>query len=283
MSHSNTKPAFIAPPNACDSHFHVFGPAGQYGYGTELRYEPPHAPLEDYLELARCLGLTRFVFVQPSAYGRDNRCMLDAMKQMTLPCRGIVDIDEDEPDNVLGNLDALGVRGVRINVRPIMPAQPGFGDTLAPRIRRLAARCSELGWHLDFLLPDWLTVELLPVLRSLRLPFSIAHLGMQKAKNGADAADFQHVLDLARNNDCYLKITGIYRISTAPGFADVGAMVQAALDAVPDRLIWGSDYPHLSFDENSSVDLFNLLGEWVPDAAMRQKILADNPARLYGF
>ncbi|MBB5214647.1 amidohydrolase family protein [Parapusillimonas granuli] len=283
MHDSDGKPAFTAPPKACDSHFHVFGPAGQYGYGTELRYDPPHAPLEDYLELARRLGLTRFVFVQPSAYGRDNRCMLDAMKQMALPCRGIVDVDENESDATLGALDATGVCGVRINVRPIMPAQPGFGATLAPRIERLAARCAELGWHLDFLLPDWLTIELLPVLRALRLPYSIAHLGMQKARDGADAAGFRQVLDLARNGNCYLKITGIYRISTAPGFSDVAPMVHAALDAAPDRLIWGSDYPHLSFGENSSVELFNLLGAWVPDPAMRQRILSDNPARLYRF
>src|SRR5690606_21041322 len=168
MHHSEHSPGFVAPAHACDSHFHVFGRADQYGYDTDLRYDPPYTPLEDYLELARCLGLTRFVFVQPSAYGRDNRCMLDAMKQMTLPCRGIVDIDENESDAPLDRLDEMGVCGVRVNVRHIMPSQPGFSGTLVPRIERLAARCSELGWHLDFLLPDWLTVELLPVLRELR-------------------------------------------------------------------------------------------------------------------
>ncbi|VCU71935.1 4-sulfomuconolactone hydrolase [Pigmentiphaga humi] len=285
MLHDDEKPAFHAPAGACDSHFHVFGPPGSYGYGADLRYEPPHAPLEDYLALAGRLGIERFVFVQPSAYGRDNACMLDAMARTQAPRRGIVDVDEHAPDAELARMDALGVRGVRINVRPVMPPQPGFGDTLVPRIQRLAARCAEIGWHLDFLLPGWLTVELMPVLRGLQLPFTLAHLGMQQAALGTDAPGFRQVLELVRGGDrhCRLKVTGIYRISTAPDFDDVGPMVRAALEAAPDRVIWGSDYPHLSFGDNSSVALFNLLGKWVPDPVLRKRILVDTPAELYGF
>jgi predicted TIM-barrel fold metal-dependent hydrolase len=283
--HSNEVPAFTSPAGACDTHFHVFGPADRYPYGTDLRYAPPQAPLEDYLQLAGQLGIERFVFVQPSAYGRDNACMLEAMRTVGGACRGIVDIDEDIADAEMERMNALGVRGVRINVRPIKPADPGFGKKLMPRIDRLAARCAEIGWQLDFLMPGWLTTEMMPVLRQLRLPFTVAHLGMNLAKDGVDAPGFQQLLDLLRHGEghCRVKLTGIYRISTAPGFADVGPMVQAVVDAAPDRVIWGSDYPHLSFDENSSVDLFNLLGKWVPDARARQRILADNPADLFGF
>ena len=148
------KVAFTAPANACDAHFHVFGSAEQYPYGSDnLRYAPPVAPLSEYLRLAAHLGLTRYVFVQPSAYGRDNRCMLDAMQQVGVAhCRGIVDIDENAPDALLAEMDATGVRGVRINYSPIHPFEAGLAQKMTPRIERLAARCAELGWHLDFLL-----------------------------------------------------------------------------------------------------------------------------------
>jgi len=284
--HDEAAPAFQAPPLACDSHFHVFGPAGKYPYGADLRYEPPQAPLQDYLALARRLGMERFVFVQPSAYGRDNRCMLDAMREVgPAACRGIVDLDESAPDAEVAAMHALGVRGVRINVSPVKTPQAGFGDTLLPRIQRWAARCAELGWQLDFLLPGWLTAELMPVLRRLEVPFTLAHMGMNLARDGVEATGFGMLLDLLRNGDghCHVKFTGIYRISKAAGFADVAPMARALVHAAPDRIIWGSDYPHLSFAENSSVALFNLLGDWVPDAAVRKKILADTPARLYGF
>ena len=160
-SHANEgTPAFIAPPLACDTHFHVFGAAGQYPYGGGLRYQPPHAPLEDYLALAQHLGVERFVFVQPSAYARDNRCMLDAMRTLTAQrgaacCRGIVDIDEDIPDAELRTLHAAGVRGVRINVSPVHAPTRGLADSMIPRIRKFEERFVALGlapcWQLDFL------------------------------------------------------------------------------------------------------------------------------------
>jgi 2-pyrone-4,6-dicarboxylate lactonase len=114
-------PAFTAPALSCDSHFHVFGPAERYPYAGDLRYVPPLAPLADYRALARRLGLVRMVFVQPSAYGRDNRCMLDAMAEAGAACRGIVDIDETVPERELDALDAQGVRGIRINVSSVKP------------------------------------------------------------------------------------------------------------------------------------------------------------------
>src|SRR5690606_5816999 len=142
-------------------------------------------------------------------------------------CRGIVDVDEDTPDAELERLHAIGVRGVRINVRPIMPFESGFSDTLLPRISRLATRCAEIGWQLDFLLPGWLTSELMPVLRKLELPFTLAHLGMNLARDGVSAPGFQQLLDILRhgNGHCRVKLTGIYRISSAPGFQDVAPMV----------------------------------------------------------
>ena len=284
-SHIDGEPAFRAPALACDSHFHVFGLPGRYAYGKDIRYTPPHAPLEDYLKLARHLRCERFVFVQPSAYGRNNDCMLDAMREVGIrKCRGIVDIDQDAPDAELERLNKIGVRGVRINENPIKPFEPGYSKTMLSRIGRLDARCAELGWMLDFLTPGWLTLELLPVMEKLKSRFTVAHMGMFLAKDGPRQAGFRQFLDFLRGNGLgWVKFTGTYRMSVTPGFIDAAPMARALIEAVPDRIIWGSDYPHLSFaDKVGSVELFNLLGQWAGET-MRKKILVENPQRLFGF
>ncbi len=284
--HEHTRPEFNAPPLSCDCHFHVFGPPERYRYASDRRYSPPLTPLEDYLKLSRVLGVERFVFVQPSAYGRDNACMLDAMQEVGKACRGIVDVDENVSDSELDRLNRAGACGVRINVSPVKPPEAGFAAKLLPRIKRLDARLAELRWQLDFLAPGWLTSELMPTFKTLKVNFTLAHVGMFLAREGTAQPGFQQLLDLLRHGPgrCWVKLTGVYRISTAPGFADAGPMVRALIEAAPDRLIWGSDYPHLSFgDKVSSVELFNLLGRWAPDEKTRRRILVDNPRQLFQF
>lgn len=275
----------ITLPHACDTHFHVFGPADRYPYGSDLRYRPPTLGLDDYLEEARAMGVTRYVLVQPSAYGQDNRCMLDAMRVLgTDTCRGIVDLADDTPDSVLAEMDALGVRGVRINVSPVAPEQPGLAARLQPRIRLWTERCQALGWHLDFLLPGWLTLELMPVLRALPIPYTMAHLGMNLAKDGPDSVGFQALLQLLRDvKHAHVKLTGLYRISTLPGFTDVRPMAERLAETAPGQLIWGSDYPHLSFGDNHSTDLLRHVLDWIPDAGHQRSLLVDTPARLFGW
>jgi predicted TIM-barrel fold metal-dependent hydrolase len=228
-SEENLVPAFCAPPLACDAHFHVFGPLEKYpARDPKLRYKMPLAPLADFLALARKLGFERFVFVQPSAYMRDNGCMLEAMQEMGPRCRGIV----------------------------------------------------------DFLLPGRLTTEMMPVWAKLKVDYTLAHMGMYLAKDGPKQPGFLKLLDLLRNGSgrCWIKFTGTYRMSQAPGFSDVAPMARALIETAPDRIIWGSDYPHLSFaDKVGSIELYNLLGQWAPDEATRKKIFTDNPAKLFGF
>ena len=270
----------------CDSHFHVFGDRARYPVIKELRYEPPVAPLEDYLAHAKELGIERYVFVQPSAYGRDNRCMLDAMREVGPErCRGIVDIDEEVADSELEQMHALGVRGVRINVNPVKQAEPGFSKTILARIKKLDARCAELGWMLDFLTPGWLTRELIPTMKKLASPFSVAHLGMFPAKDGVKQPGFREFLDFhARHPSCWVKLTGVYRFSSDPQFKDSIPLARALIAAAPRRAIWGSDYPHLSFaDKVTTERLFKLLGEWAPDEAARRRILTENPEKCFGF
>ena len=265
----------------CDAHFHVFGPEERYPYGADLRYKPPFAPLSDYLALAARLGVDRYVFVQPSAYARDNTCMLDAMREVgAARCRGIVDIDENISDAELERMHAIGVRGVRINVNPIKPAEPGFSRTMLPRIQALDKRCARHGWMLDFLTPGWLTRELMPTLERLECRYTLAHMGMFLAKEPVPA-DF--VEFVRTNTKCFVKLTGVYRISTAPEFADAAPLARALIAAAPERVIWGSDYPHLSFPHVHSEELFALLKTWAPEAAAQRRILGDNPKRLFGF
>ncbi|MEJ0077711.1 MAG: amidohydrolase family protein [Alphaproteobacteria bacterium] len=290
MDHANEgAPAFRAPPGSCDAHFHVFGPAERYpvgGVNETLRYAPPLAPLADYLALAKHIGLSRFVFVQPSAYGRDNSCMLDAMREVgTTRCRGIVDVNENAPDALLAEMHLRGVRGVRINVSPVKPPEPGFAQTMRPRIERLDARCAELGWHLDFLSPGWLTEELMPLFATMKCAYSLAHMGMFRAEAGPAQPGFRKLIDILRHGDgrAWVKLTGTYRMATPPTYADAVPMARALIEAAPRRLIWGSDYPHLSFaDKVGSVQLFNLLADWA-DETERSKILVDNPVELFRF
>lgn len=283
------EPAFAAPKGACDAHFHVFGREQQYPYdASDLRYKPPHEPLEAYLKLATRLGFERFVFVQPSAYGLDNSCMLDAMAA-TAPAkrRGIVHLDEQRPDDkLLAKWNDLGVRGVRINLSPVRKPEAGLSDAMRPKITRTAAICKELGWHLDFLMPGWLISELTATLRELPTEFSVAHMGLFPAKDGANQKGFQDFLSLAGDGSkrCWVKLTGIYRFSQDAAFADVKPFAEALMATVPDQLLWGSDFPHLSFhDKVGTIQLYNMLAAWAPDAAVRQRILVDNPARLFGF
>jgi predicted TIM-barrel fold metal-dependent hydrolase len=214
--------------------------------------------------------------------------MLDAMAEVEPQLRrGIIHLDETKPnDAALAKWHAQGVRGVRINVSPVRKPEAGFSDHLRPKIVRTAAICRELGWHLDFLMPGWLIGELMGTLSALPVEFSVAHMGLYPAKDGPRQPGFQEFLRLADDGSkrCWIKLTGIYRFSQDPTFADVKPIAEALIARVPDQLIWGSDFPHLSFhDKVGTIQLYNLLGEWAPDAAMRKRILVDNPARLFGF
>lgn len=283
------RPAFAAPKGACDAHFHVFGPVDKYPHVTDdLRYRPPYEPFEKYLKLARRIGFERFVFVQPSAYGLDNSCLLDAMAAMDPKLRrGVVHLDENNTkDAKLARWNALGVRGVRINISPIRKPEAGLAEALRPKIVRTAEICRSLGWHVDFLLPGWLIGELMGPLRTLPVEFTVAHMGLYPAKDGAKQRGFQEFLTLVNDGSkrCWVKLTGIYRFSVDPTFADVKPFAEALIATAPDRLIWGSDFPHLSFhDKVGTIQLYNLLGQWAPDAGLRKRILVDNPARLFDF
>ena len=161
-----------------------------------------------------------------------------------------------------------------------MPFTPGFSKTVTKRIQTLDGKCDELRWMLDFLTPGWLTRELIPAMRRLKSPFSIAHMGMFRAGD----AGFEDFVSFLKDANGWPKLTGLYRISTAPGYADLAANMRAVVEAAPERALWGSDYPHLSFADKASTGvLFQKFTGWIADENQRQKILVDNPARCFGF
>ena len=189
-------------------------------------------------------------------------------------------------DEEIADLTALGVRGVRVNFSPVRKPEGGLSVAVGPRLELLAKRLKPFGWHLDLLMPGWLIAELMPTLSKLDIDYSVAHMGLYPAKDGAKQPGFQQFLGLIGDGSkrVYPKLTGIYRFSTDPTFEDVKPFAAALFERVPDQLIWGSDFPHLSFhDKVGTIMLYNTLGEWAPDAASLRRVLTDNPARLFGF
>ncbi len=285
------EPDFKGPPLSCDCHLHVFGDEQRYPLDAARRNSPPTDPLDkylaDYLALAGKLGIQRMVFVQPSTYGKDNSCLVDAMKVIGANSRAIVDIDENAPDAELARLSSAGVCGVRINAGPPnRPQESGLVDKLMPRIERLAARCTEINWQLDFLGPSWFYGEMMGTLKKLKCDFTIAHYGMYQVSKGLKQPGFQQMLDFLRHGDghCYVKLTAPYRLASEPYFYDAALIGKALIEAAPDRIIWGSDYPYLSNAHRvNSIELFNVLGRCAPDPDTRKKILVDNPQRLFRF
>ncbi|MEX2376126.1 MAG: amidohydrolase family protein [Dehalococcoidia bacterium] len=279
-------PAFVPPARACDAHLHAFGSRSEYPLIANLRDEPPIATVEQCMELGASLGLERIVFVQPSGYGTDNRCQLDAAAAMGLDrARVVVALEDDVSEAELEPLSDRGVCGIRINVSPVEPYRPELIPDVAEQVRLMESHCRRLGWHLDFLFPDWLTSAFMPEFRKLQVPYTIAHLGMNRADAGVEAQGFQDLLELMSSGDrnCWVKFTASYRISQDAGYQDVVPMAQAAVQSASDRVLWGTDYPHLGFVGEDSVVHFNLLKDAAPDEADRTRILVTNPEELYGF
>jgi len=261
---------------------HVFGPADRYPPSGEARYTLPLATGRDYTATALALGLRRAVLVQPSFYEEDNRCLLDALRQPAGDWRGIVMAPLETPLSILRSWHELGVRGLRLDLfkaRASGLPESAIHDLLA-RAGRLAQR---LEWSVDLYVPGSLCHDALPVIATMPCPVSIAHMGYvtrDDAEDGVHEEPF--VARLAASGNIWVKLTGPYRLEQADtGHAD--RMAAALIDAMPDRLLWGTDWPHVMAPPQDSGALLNRLATWCPTAAVSRRILVDNPCRLYGF
>ncbi len=271
--------AFTMPAGACDTHAHVISASAAFPMAPSRSYTPPPAPGEKYLAMLDAVGFARGVMIQISVYGTDNGYLLEVLKRNPDRLRGIAVVTPDVTDQELEAMHAAGVRGLRINV-----LFPGAGLSF-DAMEVLARRIAPLGWHMQFLVDGRELPGLLPRMRKLPCPGVIDHMGHMPAALGFQHPGFQAERELLVNHGWWTKLSGAYRISDDfPDFADVVPIAQALIEAAPDRVVYGSDWPHVAISRMPDTGrLRNLLRVWAPDPAARDRILVDNPARLYGF
>lgn len=265
----------MLPAGTCDTHFHVFGPQARYPMDPRRGYTPHECSLDDYRRVMAAIGIARGVIVQPSVYGTDNSATLDALREGGPEFRAIVVPAANVGDDELERMHGLGVRGVRLNL--VNPQVVGVEDTLAI-VRRMASR----GWHLQVQLelgrdPD----SLRAICAKAQVPVVVDHMG----KVPPSTRDHP-LMDMLAAGACWVKLSAPYRVSAeAAPHADLTGLVRAMADANPDRLLWGSDWPHTELHHGTpaAASLAALVHAWFPDEAMRQRVCVANPARLYGF
>ena len=272
-------PRLKAPPGATDTHMHVF--EARFPLAPTATSKPPEAPVRDYLKLCERLGIERYVVVQPSGYGTDNSCTLEAIAAMGERARGIAVVDESATDAELQRLDKAGIRGLRFHMLPggVIP-----WESLPP----LAERIAPLGWHAQVQLDGRLLPEREAMLASLSCTLVIDHVGKFLEPVPTDHPAFKSLLRLVDAGRTYVKLSAPYEVSKVgpPFFGDVGALAKTLVEAAPRRMLWASNWPHLGSPRERYRDealLLDLLLDWTADATVRRQILVDNPAQLYGY
>ncbi|MGZ8228614.1 MAG: amidohydrolase family protein [Burkholderiales bacterium] len=273
------KPGLELPRGTCDCHAHLFGPQSRYRYAQGRRYTPPDATLDDYTRMLQAIGVERAVLVQASVYLTDNAALLDALAANRFPLRGVVAIDDRVEDRELERMHALGVRGIRINLRN----DNGATAEMAPQLARRIAR---FGWHIQFHVSGRDFIPARPLFESLPVDVVLDHMVQVPVAEGLDGATFESMLDLLDKGRCWVKLSAPMRLSNEEyPYADVIPFVQKFVQARPDRMVWATDWPHTTLTKKmpNDGDLVDLLTRWIPDAGTRRKVLVDNPAQLYGF
>jgi predicted TIM-barrel fold metal-dependent hydrolase len=273
------KPKLTLPPNATDCHCHVFGPRDRYPWAANRLYTPPPVTLDHYLAMLDTVGFARGVMVQTGLYGNDNRFIVDAIKAHPNRLRGIALIGESITDRELEDLARAGVRGFRVN----RTAKTGLAFDVA---RKLAERVKGYGMHVQFLLDIEDLPDIDTFLGSLATEVVIDHMGRPDPKKGLQAPGFQALIRLLKSGRGWAKMSAPYRTSRQePLYDDITPFAHALVAAAPDRLVWGSDWPHVLLETTmpNDGDLVDQIAVWVPDEAMRKRILVDNAEALYGF
>ena len=286
----NTRiPNFTPPPHSCDSHFHVFGPPEQFPFVSTHEYTPPAAPLEHYLKMIAVIGVERAVVVQPSVHGLDNSATLDAIKTSQGKFRGVGRIDDKTSGDELRRLHDGGIRGVRFNLldRP-------RGNVKLDVLDRCIENIAGLGWSVDLHIDMKNLIAQESRIRDMPVPVVIDHIARVKPAEGLNQPGFRLLLDLANLKHVWVKVSGADKICNTLvhcyfglPFIEVIPYARAVIAAAPERVIWGTDWPHSNNfapgHTPNDGDLVDLLAEFAPDEETRKQILVDNPAALYGF
>ncbi len=282
---------FSVPANACDCHTHIFGDPKQFPFTAGRTYTPESASVAEIRALHRALHTSRVVIVQPSVYGTDNSCTLDAIRQLGPNARGIAVIDESIADGALDEMHRGGIRGIRINLATTGQTDPELGR------RRFAAAVARIGnrkWHIQMFTQLSVIAALQKEIAGSPVPVVFDHFGGAQAAGGTSQAGFDVLLDLVRSGHAYVKVSAPYRGSTsAPDFADMAPLAKALIGANVRRILWGTDWPHpdtasgkqpTEISPLRQIDdgrVFNQFATWASTAAERTTILVDNPQSLY--
>lgn len=273
-------PRKIAPSGSCDCHMHIFGPATQYAFSPQRSYTPGDALMPEYMAMCRLLGIDRTVVVHPSIYGTDNRCSLDAVRAFGDRARGVAVIDEDTNETTLKELNDAGFRGTRFNVVT-------GGGTPVAQLERIAHRVAALGWHIQFFISAALVAELEKTIADLPVDVVFDHIGGMSEQDELNGAGFQALLRLLDSGRAWVKLSGAYRVDRGPApWPAAKPIATALIERFPERLVWGTDWPHPHLEGRPMPDdgqLLNALFDWVPNQQTLRRILVDNPAQLYDF
>jgi D-galactarolactone isomerase len=273
-------PKLKAPAHATDCHMHIYDPA-RFPMPPSQRVAPTHAAVPEYRLLQKRIGTTRVVIVQPRNYATDNRVTVDAIARLGPDARGVAVLHPTVSGDELKRLQAAGIRGIRFSL-----GDPATAVVTPDMIEPLAKRIADLGWHVQFNLEGEQIVAFADVLRRLPTPMVFDHLAHPTLPAGIEHASHALVRGLIDRGRAWVKLSGAYSNSKiGPPYPEATAIAQAFVRAAPERLVWGSDWPHPGVRTNKPDDalLFDLLMEWAPDVATRNRILVQNPETLYGF
>jgi predicted TIM-barrel fold metal-dependent hydrolase len=275
---SGTEPPKLkAPANACDCHIHIYD--ARFPVAANATLKPADALVPDYQLFQKRIGTSRNVIVTPSTYGTNNGATLDGMAKIGPSARGVAVVDASVTDAELKRLDGVGMRGTRFNLVQA-------GTTTVEMLEPLSKRVSDLGWHIQINAKPELIVEIEALLLRLPSPLVFDHLAHIPRDVGVEAPSFKTMRKLIDKGHTWVKLSGAYQDTKVgpPTYADATPIAQAYVKAAPERLVWGSDWPHpTEKDKPDDAILFDLLTQWVPDEATRNRILVQNPEALYGF
>jgi predicted TIM-barrel fold metal-dependent hydrolase len=291
-----TKVTFKIPAGACDCHVHVFGDPRQYAYAENRTYTPESASVDELRSLLSALHLDRVVVVQPSVYGTDNSCTLDGVRKLGMRARGVAVIDEKTPETTLDEMARDGIRGVRLNLATAGVTDPGAAQK---RFQDAVERVRRRNWHVQLNTQLSVIEALSAELMASPVPLVFDHFGGARAATGVQQPGFSSLINLVNSGKAYVKISaaGDGMSSQGPDYPDVAPLAKALVAANPQRILWGSNWPHpdaaqVAGRKNTDIAplmqtddgrILNLLSTWVPEPATRRMILTENPARLYGF
>lgn len=274
---SDKKPKLKAPPGACDTHMHIYN--AKYPKAPTAKILAPDAHVEDYLKMRARIGFSRTVIVQPSAYGKDNRCTLEGLAALGKDARAVVVVDQTTSDEEFEHLSELGACGIRFFMLSGAPLPWDILETMSER-------GAEHGWHIQLQLDGRQLADYEALLMRLKGPLVLDHTGKFLEPVGLGHPGFRTLLKLV-DRGAWVKLSAPYETSKAgpPHYSDVGVLAKALVKAAPERMLWATNWPHPTpgVTAGDDADLLDVLLDWIPDEKTRNRVLADNPAKLYGF